>query len=97
MKLDLSSTGSAALREFAEIMPLAIENISESTVKVVQVYQSVAESVGPHEQDFYDMLMLIKEAQEAASEAIEALPQMLINTADKIDVYISKNPNKLGK
>ena len=60
MKLDLSSTGSAALREFAEIMPLAIENISESTVKVVQVYQSVAESVGPHEQDFYDMLMLIK-------------------------------------
>ena len=78
-------------------MPLAIENISESTVKVVQVYQSVAESVGPHEQDFYDMLMLIKEAQEAASEAIEALPQMLINTADKIDVYISKNPNKLGK
>ena len=63
----------------------------------MQVYQSVAESVGPHEQDFYDMLMLIKEAQEAASEAIEALPQMLINTADKIDVYISKNPNKLGK
>lgn len=92
MKLALNTESATALREFAEAMPLAVENITESTEKVVQIYQSVAENVGPHNQDFYNMLMLIKSAQENASEAIQALPVMLNATADKIDAYVATNP-----
>ena len=94
MKLALNTESATALREFAEAMPLAIENITESTEKVVQVYQSVAEDVGPHNQDFYNMLMLIKSAQEA--EAVQALPPMLNATADKIDAYVAANPSVAG-
>lgn len=39
MKLALNTESATALREFAEAMPLAIDNIAESTEKVVQVYQ----------------------------------------------------------
>lgn len=77
MKLALNTESATALREFAEAMPLAIDNIAESTEEVVQVYQSVAEDVGPHNQDFYNMIMLIKKAQEMAAEAVQALPPML--------------------
>lgn len=93
MKLALNHESSAAMREFAESMPVAIENIVQGTEKVVQVYQSVAESVGPHNQDFYNMLLSIKNAQEVAAEAIDELPEKLNKTADKIDAYIAANPS----
>lgn len=92
MKLALNTESAIALREFAESMPLAIQNILESTEKVVQVYQSVAEELGVHNQDFYDMLMLIKKAQEETAEAIQELPKMLTTTADKIDAYVAAHP-----
>lgn len=93
MKLALNSESAAALREFSESMPVAIQNIVDSTEKVVQVYQSIADTLGVHNQDFYDMLMLIKKAQEETADAIQALPKMLTTTADKIDAYIAANPN----
>ena len=37
MKLALNSESAAALREFSESMPVAIQNIVDSTEKVVQV------------------------------------------------------------
>lgn len=93
MKLSLNSESAAALREFSESMPVAIQNIVDSTEKVVQVYQSVADTLGVHNQDFYDMLMLIKKAQEETAVAIQVLPKMLTTTADKIDAYVAANPN----
>lgn len=93
MKLALNTESATAMREFAQAMPLAIENITQSTERVVQVYQSVAETVGPHNQDFYNMLMLIKSAQENAAEAVQELPSMLNATADKIDAYVAANPS----
>lgn len=92
MKLSLNSESAAVLREFSESMPVAIQNIVDSTEKVVQVYQSVADTLGVHNQDFYDMLMLIKKAQEETAVAIQVLPKMLTTTADKIDAYVAANP-----
>lgn len=92
MKLSLNSESAAALRDFSESMPVAIQNIVDSTEKVVQVYQSVADTLGVHNQDFYDMLMLIKKAQEETAVAIQVLPKMLTTTADKIDAYVAANP-----
>ena len=53
MKLALNNESVNALRTFAEAMPFAVENIVQSTEKVTQVYQSVADTVGSHEQDFH--------------------------------------------
>lgn len=60
------------------------------------MYQSVADRVGPHEQDFENMLLLIKSAQENAAEAITVLPSMLQKTADKIDAYNAARPTISG-
>ena len=87
----ISHEGANFLREWASVMPVTLENITSSTEKVVQVYQQVAENVGPHRQDFYEMLLLIKAAQENLSDALRELPIGLNNTADKIDYYVSSN------
>lgn len=92
MKLALNTESAAALREFSESMPLAMGNIVEATDKVVRVYQSVADTLGIHNQDFYEMLMHIKKAQEDAADAIQTLPPMLTATADKIDLYVAAHP-----
>ena len=95
-RIRLDAEGAMALREFAEVMPLAIENISQSTETLFRVYQSVADRVGPHEHDFENMLLLIKSAQENAAEAITVLPSMLQKTADKIDAYNAARPTISG-
>lgn len=92
MKLALNSKSSAALREFAQAMPLAMQNIVEETNTVFQVYQSVSETLGEHDQGFRDMLESIQKAQEEAMEAILALLPELNRTADKIDAYIAAHP-----
>ena len=91
-KLSLSTESASALREFAEAIPNAIENISQSTDKLAQVYQSVSESVGPHGNEFADMIMSIKKVQEDAKDAINVLPKLLKETADKIDAFVAKKP-----
>lgn len=97
MKLALNTESALALREFAESMPFAVENIVAATVKVVHVYQSVADTLGVHHNDFYEMLMHIKKAQENAAEAILSLPPMLNATADKIDAYVAAHPTVTGQ
>lgn len=96
MKLKLDHESANALREFADAMPFAIENITESTEKLVKIYNSVAENIGPHYQDFHNMLMLIKSVQMEALEPVEVLPAMLKTTADKIDNYIGSHENISG-
>lgn len=93
MKLSLNTESANALRDLAESMPAAVQNIVESTLKVVSVYQSVSESLGVHRQNFYDLLMVIKLAQEKSTDAIEYLPKMLYATADKIDAYVARTKN----
>lgn len=93
LKLKLDYEGAAALREFASAMPLAISNIETGTEQIMRIYQSVADSVGPHEQDFRQMLLTIKKAQETAKDAVMVLPKMLNDTADKIDAYLAARPS----
>lgn len=90
MSIALNKEGADALREFAQAMPLAISSISESTEKLMNVYQSVAEELGEHDEAFQSMLMYVIAAQKKAAEAIEYLPQNLIRTADAIDAYVAK-------
>lgn len=94
MKLSLNAESANALRELAESIPIAVQNIVESTLKVITTYQGVSETLGEHRQSFYDMLLLVKKAQEETAESIQTLPRMLNQTADKIEDYIASMPSK---
>lgn len=91
MKLALNKESAEALRTFADAMPWAIEELTTSTEKLLDVYQSVEEDVGEHRQDFLEMLNLIKKATIASQDAIQELPEKMRYTADLIDDYVAKN------
>ena len=92
MLLSLNHKSAKAMRDFAEAMPVAIQNISDDTEKLMRVYQQVSDSVGVHGDGFHNMLSLIQKAQKDAAQAVEVLPHMLIETAVKIEQYVAKNP-----
>lgn len=97
MKISLNEKSAQALRDFAEAMPFAINNIVEETQNLIAVYKSVSDQVGPHEQDFDTMMKLITKAQNDAADAVNALPPKLRYTADKIDAFIASHPEAVGK
>lgn len=89
MKLALDSKSATALRALADGIPGAIANITDDTVKLITVYQSVSDTLGSHRNDFYLMLLHIQKAQTLSVEALEILPSMMRETADKIEAYIA--------
>lgn len=78
-----------ALREYADIFPQALANITEATLKLISVYQSVSDTLGSHRNDFYGLLLHIRNAQALSVEALNTLPPMMRNSADKIDRYLA--------
>ena len=92
MKLALDSKSATALRELADAIPGAVANITDDTVKLITTYQAVSDKLGSHRTDFYLMLLHIQKAQTLSIEALEVLPTMMHETADKIDTYIATKP-----
>lgn len=88
MRLSISKESVSALREFANSMPKVVERIESDTENLLNVMSSLSETVGPHEQQFFELLQTVKKAQEEASDAIKELPYMLNSTADKMESYI---------
>lgn len=88
MRLSISKESVSALREFANSMPKVVERIESDTENLLNVMSSLSETVGPHEQQFFELLQTVKKAQEKASDAIKELPYMLNSTADKMESYI---------
>lgn len=95
-KLALNQRGVNALKELADAMPVVLSNILTNTDTLMNVYQSVSDQVGEHGQDFQNMLMYIKVAQEKSAEAISALPPMMRSTAAKMEAYIAAHPTVSG-
>lgn len=91
MFLALNNKSVKTLMDFAEAMPIAIQDICDDTEELMRVYQRVSENVGVHGDDFHSMLLLIQKAQKDAAQAIEVLPHMLIETAVKIEKYVGKS------
>lgn len=88
LRLAISAESVIALREFAKTMPTVLTNIEKSTTNLLNLFKWVADTVGPHEQEFFELLQTVVKAQETASDAISELPYMLNCTADKIESYI---------
>ena len=89
MLLALNIESANALRRLASAMPLTVKNMLESSLKLYSVYRSVSETLGVHNQDFHDMLVHIRRAQECSAEALEALPPMMNAAADRIEQYLA--------
>jgi hypothetical protein len=96
MRLSINRESVEALREFAEKLPEAIENIKFDTEKLINTYINVLDTVGPHRDEFHEMLLTISRAQEASAEAIKELPYMLKCTADKMESYIMHGSSQGG-
>lgn len=89
MKISLDMESANALYTLADQLPTAVNTIAEETIKLVQVYQSVSGSVGPHAEQFHQMLLSIRKAATEANDAIGALPAGMRSCADKIVAYVS--------
>ena len=88
MKLSLNMKSVEVLRSFAQRMTAAIEDISVNTESLFAAYNSVSDSVGPHEHYFLELLQSIKKSQEISAYALKELPIMLNSTAEKMESYI---------
>lgn len=91
MDLYLCKEGVQSLREFAAVMPIAVNNIERSTEKLFQIYQSYEEDLGVHRKDFYELLRIMAVAVKNCEEAVNALSPQLNSTADSIEDYLSGN------
>lgn len=97
MKIALNLESAEALRSFAQAIPVAVENITTETDKLIQVYNSSAETLGVHSEDFQTMILLIKKAQTDAADAIKILPAMMESTATQIINYVTKKTATSGE
>ena len=88
MKLSINQESVFALREFAAFIPKVMDQIESITDNLIHVFDMVSDTVGPHEQQFYELLQTVKRAQEISADAIRELPYMLNATADKMESYI---------
>lgn len=88
MKLALYMNSAAALRKLAEEIPAAIDNIVFSTERLLAVYQSLSDTLGVHEAEFYEMILSVKRAKDVSCEAVAAISEILTRAADKIERYV---------
>ncbi len=60
MKLEINRESAEALYQLARYLPATMKIMAEQTLNLVQTYQSVSDSVGPHEEQFLEMLKYIR-------------------------------------
>ena len=96
LKLNLSIEGATALREWADGIWLASDSIRQSTDELLHILEHNQDALGVHASGFAQLFLYIQKYQEQSAEAIEALPEMLHNTADKIEMYIHNQVDDVG-
>lgn len=93
MKLDLTVEGARALREFSEVLPSVLEELASDTEELINVYSTVSESIGPHEESFNAMLRSVANAQKVADEAVQVMPAKMTALAEAIEDFVRKSPS----
>ena len=88
MKLSINQESVIALREYATSIPEIINNIAEGMDQLTNTYMNVCESIGPHKDEFDEMVRTIQMFNTISSQFIEEIPYMLNSTADKMESYI---------
>ena len=83
------SLRSEALRTFAAAMLMAINKFTESNEKLIAVFNSVRDDIGPRCDDILDVINSTQKTLEESSEPIAFMQQRLEEKADEIDAYIA--------
>ena len=86
----ITREGAEELRKFANAITVTLDNIGQSTDKLLRVYSSVENSLGGRTYDFGELLNYIASTKDKAKDAIDVLPKELNKTAAKIDSYLNK-------
>lgn len=92
-KIDVSSQGADALREFAAAMKLAQTNIEESTLTMSRGIVSRLEELGPAEENFRLLLASVEKSKKHMEEVLEILPPRMVYVAEAIEQYVQENGN----
>lgn len=82
-----------ALRDFAEAMPYAVNQIADETARLQERYRGLEEALGVRSASFEDVMSACMRATQSASNALSDLPEGLIATAGQLEEYLNK---KLG-
>ena len=85
----MSREGVIALRELGDRVTCSTQRLINSSEAVVSVFQSVEDTVGPHRNDFMDMLIHVKKYVELSKEELDYFSKGVYWTADKIDDFIN--------
>lgn len=93
MKLELTVEGAQALRDFADALLPVLDELSYDTERLTEVYRSVSDNIGTHEESFNSMLRSVTRAQKTADEAIQAIPEKMRSAAQAIEDYVRSHPS----
>ncbi len=88
----ISRAGAEALRDFAAVMPYAVDQISQGTDEFRSACTGFAHGFGELEESFQQVVAICVNAAQVAAESIEEFPANLIATADEIDRYLDDHP-----
>lgn len=93
MKLELTVEGAQALRDFADALPPVMDELSYDTEQLIEIFRSVSDDLGVHEENFSSMLRSVARAQKIAEEAIQVIPEKMRGVAQAIEDYIRSHPS----
>ena len=88
-KLSLNTETVEVLYYFADRLPVAVSNISESTNRLLSIYNSLADDLGVHNNDFQIMLLNTQKSLLLANEAFMYVEKFSRNAAEKINNYLN--------
>ena len=95
-KLSLNQESVEICYYWADKLPVAVANISESTIKLLETYNSLANDLGIHRKDFQIMLLKTEKSMLLAAESLEIVENDLRFVARKIEDYINRNTGSSG-
>lgn len=95
MKLEVNRESADALYKLAEGLPKALRSLAEDTSRLLAVYESVRDSVGPHSENFLEMAKCISTALKDVDDTSQMLYKVFWACADRIMECIDDVPPEL--
>ena len=93
MKLSISLESVAELRKWSEQLSIIDSNLLLATSTLNQRFQAIRNVLGPHSQQFEEMISEIVNLQGNCSESLRYLRSQLSNTVVEMEDFIYNNPS----
>lgn len=90
MQISANFESVQALRDFADAMPYAVNQIVDETERLQNRYRALEPDLGIRSGAFEDIINICMRAINDASDIISDLPAGLRATADQLEEYLNK-------